>query len=139
MSQTPSRPVLFFDGCCHLCSGLVRFFLRHDKKKAFLFAPLQSPAGEAAIANAAAQQGRAEDSVILLYKQTYYTRSDAALRALILLGGGWRLFRIMLFLPRSLRDSVYKFISARRYRWFGRKSQCTLPSAADASRFITHL
>jgi len=127
-------PVLFFDGVCNLCNQAVQFIIRHDKKKIFLFAPLQSEPGQKAIAHFA---GKAPDSVILLYKQQYLVRSDAALYTFRLLGGLWTILFAAIIIPRFLRDALYNFISRNRYKWFGKKNECMIPTPDLMNRFLS--
>jgi predicted DCC family thiol-disulfide oxidoreductase YuxK len=134
------RPVLFFDGECNLCNSSVQFIIRHDKQKRFLFAPLQSPAGREALSNISLSfgEGRGEvSSLILLYRGRYYIRSSAALHTARLLSGLWPVLYAGMILPRFLRDAVYDFISRNRYKWFGKRSECMIPTPELKERFIS--
>jgi predicted DCC family thiol-disulfide oxidoreductase YuxK len=149
------RPVLFFDGECNLCNNSVQFIIRHDKQKRFLFAPLQSPAGQEALRSVSqtptpslnsregAEGGRVKearqkiDSLILLYRGRYYIRSSAALHTVRLLSGLWPVLYAGMILPRVLRDAVYDFISRNRYKWFGKRSECMIPTPELKERFIS--
>jgi len=129
------RPVLFFDGVCNLCSRAVQFMLRHDRRRRFLFAPLQPAAGSllpAGMADAA----DTPVSVVLAYRGRYYRESDAVLHALRLLGGGWRLLFAGIIIPRFVRDRIYRRIARNRYRWFGKRDACMVPDAAQRARFL---
>ena len=135
-SYDTSRPVLFFDGVCNLCNSSVQFIIRHDKKKRFLFATLQSPIGDEALKNVdAAREGTG--SVILVYNNTYYTRSAAILQSAKLLGGLWPVFYSFIIIPAFLRDGIYNFISRNRYRWFGRKDVCMMPDPSLSEHFLS--
>lgn len=137
MNPVPSnRPVIYFDGVCNLCNSTVQFIIKHDKKKQFLFAPLQSAAGAVALA-AIKQQGVKGESVILYYKNRYYTKSAAALHTFKLLGGLWAIFFTAIVIPPFIRNAVYGFISRNRYKWFGKKDACMLPTPELKSRFIS--
>ena len=135
MNTNTTKPVLYFDGVCNLCNGFVQFIIRHDKQELFLFAPLQSAPGIVAslqVSTAAEKTG----SVILLYNGTYYTHSAAALYTFRLLGGGWQVLYAAIIVPRFLRDGIYRFISRNRYRWFGKKEVCMVPTEELRHRFV---
>lgn len=131
--QDTIRPVLFFDGVCNLCNRSVQFVIRHDKKKQFLFATLQSEWGQKAQKEL---PGNAPDSFILFHKGRYYTRSGAALRVCRLLSGIWPLFYAGIIIPRFIRDAIYEFVSRNRYKWFG-KQECMVPSPDLKARFLS--
>lgn len=106
-----------------------------DKKRKLLFAALQSAAGQKAIAEAVSQGLRA-DSVLLFYRGRYYNKSSAALRALMLLGGFWKLSVVAFLFPAFLRNLMYDWIARNRYRWFGKQDACMMPTSDLRSRFI---
>ena len=130
------KPVLFFDGECNLCNSSVQFIIRHDKKKVFLFATLQSGPGKEALQNIQKQDERFPASVILYYNGKYFIRSAAALYVLKRLGGLWTLLFAFMIIPRFLRDAVYDFISRNRYKWFGKQSECMIPTPDLMDRFL---
>lgn len=134
--QTISGPVLFFDGVCNLCNTTVQFIIRHDKKQQFLFAPLQSAAGTNAIKavpTAAAHAG----SIILYYQGRYYTRSSAVLKTCALLAGWFYLLLAGYILPPFIRNAMYNFIARNRYKWFGHREECMIPTPALKARFLS--
>jgi len=130
-----TNPIILFDGVCNFCRAWVRLVIRHDPEARFRFAPLQSPAGRQLLARHGL---RAEeiDSVVLIQDETVFTKSDAALRIVGALPGGWRLLGVFRAIPRAGRDRVYAFIARNRYRWFGRTEACMVPSEAVRKRFI---
>ncbi len=136
MTPDSQRPILYFDGVCNLCDRFVQFVIRHDKRKRFLFASLQSQAGLEALAQNTVD-GKAPDSVILWYKGRFHTRSAAALHTLRLLGGIRSLAFACMIIPRFLRDPVYDMVARNRYRWFGRKAECMVPTPELAARFLS--
>ena len=125
-------PVLYFDGECNLCNSSVQFILCHDRKGIFRFAQLQSAAAGQLLAG----QGITADSVVLGYKGKYYIKSDAVLQLCRLLGGRFKLLLAGYILPRFLRNRLYDFIAAHRYRWFGKSDHCMLPRPEWKERFI---
>jgi predicted DCC family thiol-disulfide oxidoreductase YuxK len=123
MPETP--PVIFFDGHCRLCSRAVSFVISHDRKKIFRFAPLQSAHGQKALQGLAGFK-QTPDTIVLAENEKFYFRSTAILRILKRLGGGWPLLYIFIIVPAGVRDYLYDLVARYRYRWFGRKEECTL-------------
>jgi predicted DCC family thiol-disulfide oxidoreductase YuxK len=129
------KPVILFDGVCNLCNSSVQFVLHRDKKKQFLFGSLQGSFGQHLLK----EQNMPADnlhSFILKENDAVYTKSTAALRVLKILGGGWRLLYIFIVVPKFIRDGVYGFIARNRYRWFGKKEECWVPTPEWKNRFI---
>ena len=127
------QQVIFFDGVCNFCNYWVNFIIKRDKKKQFRFAPLQ---GETAAKHFGSKPGSMPDTVILLENDVFYDRSSAALRSARKLNGGWKLFYALIALPRFIRDPVYNLVAKRRYKWFGKKDSCMVPSAELRDRFL---
>lgn len=132
--ETKNQQVIFFDGFCGLCNGFVDFILSIDKKKQFLFSPLQS---EFAKSNLPAELTTDLKSVVLLKNGKQYSKSDAVLRILNDLGGVWKLTQLGRILPENLRNKAYDMVAENRYKLFGKKETCRLPSADERARFIT--
>ncbi|HEX3972723.1 MAG TPA: DCC1-like thiol-disulfide oxidoreductase family protein [Stellaceae bacterium] len=118
------RPIFVFDGVCVLCSGAVRWLLRHDHAGLLRFATTQSPLGRAIYAHYRVDR---DATYLLLDEGCAYIQSEGYLRAFAKFGGGWRvLAMIARLIPRALRDLVYDTIARHRYRWFGKTEYCAL-------------
>jgi predicted DCC family thiol-disulfide oxidoreductase YuxK len=127
-------PVIFFDGVCGLCNAWIDFVIARDKKRVFCFGPLQ---GETASRWLNLPPEAGFDSVMLVDSTGAYRKSDAVWRILARLGGPWRLVAGLLrVIPRPIRNWGYDFVARHRYRWFGRKETCRLPSADERERFV---
>lgn len=133
-SELPEH-LLLFDGVCNLCNGLVGFIIRHDGRKRFHFAPLQSVAGQNVLQR---HDLVTSDFHTLVYfrKGVLLTRSTAALNVARDLGGTWMIAYTFILVPRFLRDAVYDLISRRRFRWFGKRDSCMVPTPELRSRFL---
>lgn len=130
------HPIVLFDGVCSLCAGVVRFAIARDPEARFRFAPLQSPLARALLDRHGCDPG-ALDTVVLVDGDGAHVRSSAALHLLAGLRTPWRrLAGPLLWLPRPLRDAVYRWIARHRYRWFGRRDQCLVPAPEIRSRFL---
>ncbi|HEX8371323.1 MAG TPA: thiol-disulfide oxidoreductase DCC family protein [Chthoniobacterales bacterium] len=129
------RPVILFDGVCNLCDGFVQFVIRHDTSAQFRFASLQSEAG-AEILKKHQLPANQLSTVVLSVGDGFYMKSDAALHILRRLSGAWRLAGLFLVLPRFIRDSAYDLVAKNRYRLFGEKDACMLPTPELRERFL---
>ena len=128
-------PIVLFDGVCNFCESSVRFIIDRDPDGIFRFTSLQSETGRR-LAIEAGGDPDAINSMILLEDGQLYTRSTAALRIARRLRLPWRLARIFLAMPEDLRDPFYALIAANRYRWFGKKEECMIPSPEIRERFL---
>jgi len=127
--------ILLFDGVCNLCNRFVQFTIRRDPKGRFKFASLQSESGQALLQ----KLGLPRDdfrTFVLVKGEKYFLRSTAALRVLRELGGVWELFYVFIFIPRPLRDFIYGIISKSRYRIFGKRDSCMIPTPDISQRFL---
>lgn len=137
MPATPEHgPIIVFDGVCVLCNGWVRFLLKRDRAVGFRFAAMQGESGRALLA----KHGLNPDdpnSFLLIDEAGAHTDSDAILRVLSRLGGGWRLMAVLRVIPSVLRDLAYRWIARNRYRLFGRHDVCLMPDAELRGRFLS--
>jgi len=133
--ENESNPILLFDGVCNLCNSIVQFIIRRDPSHKFKFASMQSSAGQA-ILNSFHIPGFNNDTFVLVCGDKYYTRSTAALTVLKILGGGWKIFYAFILVPSFIRDAVYQFVARIRYRVFGKRTNCMIPSDDSRSRFL---
>jgi predicted DCC family thiol-disulfide oxidoreductase YuxK len=134
------RRIVLYDGLCGMCDGVVQFLLRRDKNDALRFAPQQGEAARQILARHALDSGAIETiCVIENYnspQEHVRTKSDAALRIADSLGGIWRLTRAARLLPRCFRDACYDVIARNRYRIFGRRTECRMPTTHDQHKFL---
>jgi predicted DCC family thiol-disulfide oxidoreductase YuxK len=124
--------LVLFDGVCNLCNGFVIFIIKHDRNGKIKFAPLQSSVGQEYINN----DPEKTDSVVYITGNRHYYKSEAVLRILKDMGGIWKLFYGFKVLPAFLRDHLYDLIARHRYRIFGKKDNCMVPSPELKGRFI---
>jgi predicted DCC family thiol-disulfide oxidoreductase YuxK len=135
ITDTNSRALILFDGICNLCNGSVQFIIRHDPAAKFSFASLQSPAAKRLLNHFKLPS---EDiySILLIKNGILFDRSDALLEIAKDLNGAWRVLRIFQFLPKGLRDSLYKLVAKNRYKIFGKQEFCLIPTKDLRARFI---
>lgn len=127
-------PIVLFDGVCNFCNRMVRFAIRNDPKARLRYAPLQSVAGQALLA----QYGVAPDAdtVVLIDKGRAFTYAAASIRICRYLRWPVKMLYALIILPGFISQPVYKWIARNRYRWFGRKESCMVPTADVKSRFL---
>jgi predicted DCC family thiol-disulfide oxidoreductase YuxK len=129
------HPVILFDGVCNFCNGAINFVLKHDRKGIFRFAALQSEAGQKLLKQYHLSTNDFE-SFILLDDGQVYKKSSASLRVLNKLPWYWKEIQILKIIPRIFSDAIYDFIAKHRYKWFGKKEQCMVPTPEIRSRFL---
>jgi predicted DCC family thiol-disulfide oxidoreductase YuxK len=129
-------PILFFDGVCSLCNASVDWLMRRDRRGVLRFASLQGETARARLPEDARDTGADGSLVLLLPDGRLLRRSDAVLEAARLLGWPWKIALVAKVLPGSWRDLPYRFIARRRYRWFGQRASCRLPSPAERGRLL---
>ncbi|WP_018612114.1 thiol-disulfide oxidoreductase DCC family protein [Segetibacter koreensis] len=129
------HPVILFDGVCNLCSGAVQFVIKRDKKDIFRFASLQSDYGLSVLKKFHLSTD-AFNSFILYRSGKIYTKSTAALLVTNQLHGTWPLLTIFIFIPKLIRNGFYNLIARNRYRWFGKKEKCWVPSPDLQNKFL---
>ncbi|HEY0461843.1 MAG TPA: thiol-disulfide oxidoreductase DCC family protein [Pyrinomonadaceae bacterium] len=127
--------IILFDGVCNFCNGSVNFIIGRDKTGYFKFAPLQSEIGEKLLRENGIDK-TVTDSVVLIEDGKAYTHSTAALRVARHLDGGWKWFYALVYVPRVVRDGAYKLFAEYRYKLFGKKDECMLPTPEIRARFL---
>lgn len=122
--------MIVFDASCNACNRFVRFLAKHDRTQRLTFLPAQSEQG-AAILVANEQQPDDPSTMVVVDRGRTLLRSDAVLGAVAALGGAWRFVGLLKILPRGLRDAAYTGFARRRYRWFGRTTECITCGAPE--------
>ena len=126
--------IVLFDGVCNLCNRSVDFIIRNQKSHKLQFASLQSDVGKSIVNKSGLDE--IPDSVMLFVDGELLVRSDAALAISTYLKRPYVYGIIFKYVPKILRDSVYNLIAKNRYRWFGKKEKCRVPSADERERFL---
>ena len=133
--QVSDHPVILFDGICNFCNAGVNFIIKQDKKNIFRFAALQSEAGQKLLDQFQLPKSRF-DSFVLVDRGKVYKKSSAGLKVYGKLPWYWKWTQLAWVVPRFIRDAVYDFIAKNRYKWFGKKEKCMIPTANVRSRFL---
>ncbi len=130
--------VILFDGECNLCNGVVQFLVRHDADGSrFRFAAQQSDAGQKLLADAGyTVDGGMADTLLVFAGNKLLTHSDAALELARYLPAPYPVLLAGKIVPRFLRDDIYRWVAKNRYRWFGKRDECMMPTAELRARFL---
>ena len=135
MKNIPYQPLLLFDGICNLCNTSINYIIKRDKRQLFKFASLQSDAAKQVLLQFN-EKKYSIDSIILIYNNSIYYKSSAILKLFSIMGGIYSLSAIGYIIPKKLRDKLYDYIATNRYKWFGKRESCMLPTTDLEQRFI---
>lgn len=136
MEWPDGKKIILFDGVCNLCNRSVTFIIARDKKDQFLFAPLQGTSAGKWIKERGIDTSKTDSIILIDPGVAYYTRSSAAIKIGQSFGGGWKLLGIFEWVPTVIRDFFYDLVAKNRYRWFGRRDQCMIPTPQLQAKFL---
>jgi len=131
------KKIILTDGVCNLCNGIVLKIIKYDMKNTFLFANLQSEAGKELTKYLGIDTKKID--AIILYEPgvSYEIKSNAALKIMDDFGGFWKLTFVLRVFPVSFRDVIYDIIAKNRYKWFGKKESCMMPTPEMKAKFLS--
>ena len=131
-----NKKIILFDGICNLCNSAVTIVIKQDKKNTFLFAAIQSKKGKEIVDYLEIDIAKIDS--IILYEPcvSYEVKSTAALKIMNDFGQFWQLTRLLWVFPKGFRNQVYDFIAKNRYKWFGKKESCMIPTNDLKSKFL---
>jgi len=129
-----ATPIVLFDGVCNFCNSSVNFIIARDPGGKFKFSPMQSNFAKS-LESELNMNIESSQTIILIVGNKVYTKSRAALEIARKLSGLWPAFYIFIIIPPFIRDFFYQLIARNRYKWFGKRDQCMVPSPEDMSRF----
>ena len=133
--DTGGKIVVLFDGVCNLCNGAVQFIIKRDKTSKFLFASLQSDFGQSQLQKFGLDPTKLH-SIIVHENGKFCERSDAALKIASGLAQPWPMLGVFKIFPRFFRDWVYDLIARNRYKMFGKRDSCMIPTLELKGRFL---
>jgi len=128
------NPLILFDGVCNFCNRMVNFAIRHDKKAKLKFAPLQSEAGQKLREQYSVPPGA--DSIILIENGKSYTYASAAIRICKYLDWPAKALYAFIIVPAFISQPLYKWFARNRYKWFGKREECMVPTPDVRERFL---
>lgn len=130
----PDKPLVLFDGVCNLCNASVQFIIEHDPEGKIMFCSLQSERGQAILTHLGMKTDDF-DTFIFIEQGKAYTRSSGILKEVSYFAGWWRFLSIFSIIPKRIRDFFYNIVAQNRYRWFGKKESCWIPTPELKARF----
>lgn len=130
------KKIILFDGVCNLCDKSVQVIIKNDKKDNFRFVPLQSELGENIINHINIDRSKTDSIILYEPGYAYYYKSKAVFRIAIYLGGFYSIISLFRFFPTFLTDFVYDYIAKNRYKWYGKKEQCMIPTKETLNKFL---
>lgn len=136
MNLPPNKKIILFDGVCNLCNSSVQFVIQHDKKDVFRFVALQSELGQEILKHIGVNPKKIDSIILYDPGVAYYYKSKAALEIAKNLGGFWHFGTIFRIIPTGISNQLYDYIAKNRYKWYGKKESCMIPTAELKSKFL---
>lgn len=131
-----NKKIILFDGVCNLCNNTVLKLIRYDKDKAFIFAALQSQSGLNILKHLGIETNTIDTLILYEPGISYDVKSTAVIKIINSFGGLWKLAQLLWVFPLGFRDFIYDFIAKNRYKWFGKKESCSVPTQELKTRFL---
>ena len=136
MNLPQNKKIILFDGVCNLCNSAILKVIKHDSKDNFVFTPLSSETGRKIIEHLKIDISKIDSIILYEPELAFYIKSSAALKIMNDFGGLWKLNNIFWIIPNPIRDLVYDFIARNRYKWFGKKESCMIPTPELRAKFL---
>ena len=136
MDLPENKKIILFDGVCNLCDKSVQFIIKHDKKDVFRFVALQSDLGKKIIKHIGIDTTKTDSIILYQPGMAYFYKAEAALKIAKELGGIYIILSLFSVLPNSLSNLVYDWIAKNRYKWYGKKDECMIPSPELKAKFL---
>lgn len=131
-----NKKIILFDGVCNLCDNAIQYVIKHDKKDVFRFVPLQSELGIKILDYLKIDTSKTDSVILYDPGKAYYYKSTAAIEILKILGGFNQWLVVFLILPHGIRDYVYDYVAKNRYKWYGKKDSCLIPTPELKAKFL---
>ena len=131
-----NKKIILFDGVCNLCDSAVQFVIQHDTKDVFRFVALQSELGQEILKHIGINPLKIDSIILYQPGIAYYYKSTAALEIAKSLGGFFHLGTLFKIIPAAIRNHLYDYIAKNRYKWYGKKSHCMIPTKELQAKFL---
>ncbi len=136
MSLPEDKKIVFFDGVCNLCNGVVQYIIKQDKKDVFRYASLQSDVGQQFLKERGLNAEDFDSFIVFIPGRSYEHKSKAAFEVIKEFGGLWPLLRVFSVLPAKITDFFYDIVAKNRYKWFGKQESCWIPTPELKAKFL---
>lgn len=130
------KKIILFDGVCNLCDSVVQFIIKRDKNDVFRFVALQSELGREIIKYIGIDTAKTDSIIFYEPGHAYYYKAEAALRIAKEIGGVYSFLSLFSILPKSLSNRVYDYVARNRYKWYGKKDECMIPTPEMKEKFL---
>lgn len=130
------KKIILFDGVCNLCNSAIQFIIKRDRKDIFRYAALQSELGQQLTKERGIDTQLVDSMILIEPGVAYFVKSEAALEISKEFGGLWGILQVFSWLPSALRNPIYDFVARNRYKWFGKKDQCMIPTPELQAKFL---
>jgi len=136
MDLPKNKKIILFDGVCNLCDSSIQFIIKHDKNDLFRFVALQSDLGQEITKYIGVDITKTDSIILYEPGKAYYYKAEAALKIAKELGGIYRAISWFSILPKSISNIVYDYIAKNRYKWYGKKDVCMIPTPELKAKFL---
>ena len=136
MNLPQNKKIILFDGVCNLCDSTVQFLIKYDKKDIFRFVAIQSEIGQEIIGHIGIDTSKTDSIILYEPGKAYYYKAEAALNIATELGGIYSLMGVFKVFPKGLSNTVYDYIARNRYKWYGKKEACMIPTPEMKAKFL---
>lgn len=131
-----NKKIILFDGVCNLCESSVQFIIKHDRKDIFRFASLQSEIGQQIKEYIGVSQQNLDSIILYVPGEAYYVKAEAAMQIAKELNSWHKIIGYLSFTGK-LGNFIYDYVANNRYKWYGKKDQCMVPSPELMKKFLT--
>lgn len=131
-----NKKIILFDGVCNLCDTTIQKVIKADTKDQFRFASLDSNIGKAILDHIGVDREKTDSMVLYVPGEAYYIKSEAAIKIATYLGGLYSLLQPLSIFPKNLTDSIYNYVAKNRYKWYGKKESCMVPTPELREKFL---
>ncbi|QYJ69516.1 thiol-disulfide oxidoreductase DCC family protein [Flavobacterium litorale] len=137
MKELPKdKKVILFDGVCNLCNSAVQYVIKRDDKDIFRFVALQSEVGQEITNHIGIDTSKVDSIILYEPNKAYYYKAEAAIKIASELGVIYKLMQLFLILPKGINNRVYDYVAKNRYKWYGKKEACMIPTPEMKAKFL---
>lgn len=135
-SLPKDKKIILFDGICNLCESSIQFIIKRDKKDTFRYVAIQSEIGQKIIKHIGIDTSKTDSIILYLPGRAYYYKAEAALLIAKDLSGFYSILGYLSFIPNNLKNLIYDYIAKNRYKWYGKKESCMIPTPELKAKFL---
>lgn len=130
------KKIILFDGICNLCESSIQFIIKRDKKDTFRYVAIQSEIGQKIIKHIGIDTSKTDSIILYLPEKAYYYKAEAVLLITKDLSGVYSILGCLSFIPNNFKNLIYDYIAKNRYKWYGKKESCMIPTPELKAKFL---